>query len=255
MLDTSTAEEQHKHLERQKLDALLGWCEMTECRRRALLTYFGEEPPMRCGNCDVCVIPPKTWDATLAAQQLLSCIYRTGQRFGAAHVIDVLLGKVTDKVRQHRHTEVSTFGLGVDISAQRWRSILRQLMVGGFVTADAERFGALILTSESRPLLRGELSLQLREDPASNTSKAKSTRGPRAQISAENEGLWMALRECRARIAKDQGIPPYAVFHDSTLVEMLESRPTNLHAMRGISGVGEVKLDRYGDEFLAIISA
>jgi ATP-dependent DNA helicase RecQ len=254
MLDTSTAEEQHKRLERQKLDALLGWCEMTECRRRALLTYFGEDPPMRCGNCDICVIPPKTWDATLAAQQLLSCIYRTGQRFGAAHVIDVLLGKVTDKVRQHRHTEVSTFGLGVDISAQRWRSILRQLMVGGFVTADAERFGALVLTSESRPLLRGELSLQLREDPASNTSKAKSTRGPRAQISAENEGLWMALRECRARIAKDQGIPPYAVFHDSTLVEMLESRPANLHAMRGISGVGEVKLDRYGDEFLAIIS-
>lgn len=253
MLDTSQADENHKRLERQKLDALLGWCEITSCRRRALLAYFGDEAGETCGNCDVCVIPPATWDATTAAQQLLSSIYRTGQRFGAGHVIDVLLGKTTDKVRQHNHSTVSTFGIGMDTSAQRWRSILRQLMVRGFVHADPERYGALTLTSASRPLLRGELALQLREDPETK-ERGKRTRKTRSEVSPENAGLWDALRECRSRLAKDQGIPPYAVFHDATLLEMIEWRPRSLGAMRSINGVGEVKLDRYGDEFLAIIN-
>jgi ATP-dependent DNA helicase RecQ len=252
MLDSSEANENHKRLERQKLDALLGWCEITECRRRALLAYFGDESPAHCGNCDICVIPPVTWDATKAAQQLLSCIYRTGQRFGAGHVIDVLLGKTTDKVRQHGHAEVSTFGLGSDTSAEQWRSILRQLVVGGFVSADAERFGALVLTSESRPLLRGEVSLKLREDPKSVLG-TKNKRRPR--VSDADEELWHALRECRSRLAKDQGVPPYAVFHDATLFEMIEWRPSSLGAMRSINGIGEVKLDRYGEEFLAILNS
>ncbi|MFT4581751.1 MAG: ATP-dependent DNA helicase RecQ [Gammaproteobacteria bacterium] len=254
MLDSSEANENHKRLERQKLDALLGWCEITECRRRALLAYFGDESPAHCGNCDICVIPPVTWDATKAAQQLLSCIYRTGQRFGAGHVIDVLLGKTTDKVRQHGHAEVSTFGLGSDTSAEQWRSILRQLVVGGFVSADAERFGALVLTSESRPLLRGEVSLKLREDPKSVLG-TKNKRRPRATVSDADEELWQALRECRSRLAKDQGVPPYAVFHDATLFEMIEWRPSSLGAMRSINGIGEVKLDRYGEEFLAILNS
>jgi ATP-dependent DNA helicase RecQ len=253
MLDTSQADESHKRLERQKLDALLGWCEITNCRRRALLAYFGDESNESCGNCDVCVIPPATWDATTVAQQLLSCIYRTGQRFGAGHVIDVLLGKTTDKVRQHNHTQTSTFGIGADTSAQRWRSVLRQLMVRGFVHADSERYGALTLTSASRPLLRGELVLRLREDPETK-ERSKRKRPPRAEVSAENEELWGALREVRTRLAKEQGIPPYAVFHDATLLEMIEWRPISLGAMRSINGVGEVKLERYGEEFLAVIN-
>ncbi|MDA0824086.1 MAG: DNA helicase RecQ [Proteobacteria bacterium] len=254
MVDSSEGSENHKRRERQKLDALLGWCEITDCRRRALLAYFGDESPARCGNCDICVIPPVTWDATKAAQQLLSCIYRTGQRFGAGHVIDVLLGKTTDKVTQHGHATVSTFGLGSDTSAQQWRSILRQLVVGGFVSADPERYGALVLTSESRPLLRGEVSLSLREDTKS-AARTKHKRRAHDTVSAGDEALWQALRECRSRLAKDQGIPPYAVFHDATLLEMIEWRPSSLGAMRSINGIGEVKLDRYGEEFLAIINS
>ncbi len=252
VLDSSQADENHKRLERQKLDALLGWCEITSCRRRALLSYFGDDSCENCGNCDVCVIPPETWDATTAAQQLLSCIYRTGQRFGAGHVIDVLLGKVTNKVRQHNHAEISTFGIGAATDAQRWRSILRQLMVRGYVYADPERYGALALTSASRPLLRGEIALQLREDPESK-QRSKRKLEKRVELNPENEGLWEALRECRTRLAKEQGIPPYAVFHDATLLEMIEWRPRSLGAMRSINGVGEVKLGRYGKMFLAII--
>ena len=253
MLDASEADERHKRIERHKLDALLGWCEITVCRRHALLGYFGDDSADACGNCDICLNPPTTWDATTAAQQLLSCIYRTGQRFGAGHVIDVLLGKVTDKVKQHGHATISTFGIGAELSAQRWRSVLRQLMVGGFVTADPERYGALILSTESRPLLRGELSLQLREDPSSPARRSR-TRRARTEISGVDETLWEALKECRSRLAKDQGIPPYVVFHDSTLLEMIEIRPATLMAMRNITGVGEVKLERYAEDFLDIIN-
>ncbi len=253
MLDTSQADERHKRIERHKLDALLGWCEITTCRRHSLLAYFGDESIEACGNCDICLNPPTTWDATLAAQQLLSCIYRTGQRFGAGHVIDVLLGKNTDKVQQHGHAAISTFGIGAELSAQRWRSVLRQLMVGGFVQADPERYGALVLSPHSRPLLRGEISLQLREDP-SLPSGRKRERRERTVVSSGDEPLWALLRECRSRIAKEQSIPPYAVFHDSTLLEMLEVRPSNLATMRNINGIGDVKLERYGAQFLKLIN-
>lgn len=254
MLDASEAEESYKRIERQKLDSLLGWCEITACRRRALLAYFGDESAEFCGNCDICLSPPTTWDATTPARQLLSCVYRTGQRFGAAHVIDVLLGKLSDKARQHGHATLSTFGIGADLNAQRWRSVLRQLMVRGFVNADQERFGALVLTPESRPLLRGDLTLELREDPAAPTRKTRSRR-PRAEIEAGDEALWESLRSCRSEIAKEQGIPPYAVFHDATLLEMLANRPSTLQAMLDINGVGQVKLERYGSEFLAVLNA
>lgn len=253
MLDASEADEGHKRIERHKLDALLGWCEITVCRRHALLQYFGDDSVKACGNCDICLKPPTTWDATRAAQQLLSCIYRTGQRFGAGHVIDVLRGESTDKVKQHGHNTISTFGIGAEISAQRWRSVLRQLMVGKFVTADPERYGALILSTESRPLLRGELSLQLREDPSSPARRSR-THPTQREINDADETLWQALRECRSRLAKDQGIPPYVVFHDSTLLEMIEIRPATLTAMRNITGVGEVKLERYAEDFLDIIN-
>jgi len=256
MVDTSDAAEEHKRIERGKLDALLGWCEMTQCRRRALLAYFGDDMEAPCGNCDICLKPPTTWDATVAAQQLLSCVYRTGQRFGAGHVLDVLTGKQTDKVEQHGHGTLSTFGIGAEIDVKRWRSVLRQLMVGGYVMADQERFGALALTPASRPLLRGEIDLHLREDISAPTkSKRKGRRQPTVELDAGSTELWEALRGLRTRIAKDQGLPPYTVFHDSTLLEMASRRPTTLGAMLDVSGVGEVKLERYGADFLAIINA
>ena len=185
MVEESEADEQHKRVERTKLDALLGWCEVTVCRRAALLRYFGDEPPDSCGNCDVCIAPPKTWDGTVAAQKLMSCIVRTGQRFGAGHVIDVLRGKDTPKVRQHRHEHLSTYGIGADLGDGQWRSVLRQLVAGGYVSSDPGRFNALTLTAASKPLLRGDAALTLREetkvrqartdtgeDPATTTSRS-----------------------------------------------------------------------------------
>jgi ATP-dependent DNA helicase RecQ len=256
MLDGSDAAEAQKRIERGKLDALLGWCEITQCRRRALLAYFGDELGQACGNCDTCLKPPLTWDATIAAQQLLSCIYRTGQRFGAGHVLDVLIGKRTDKVEQHGHAALSTFGLGADIDVKRWRSVLRQLMVSGYITADQERYGALTLTPDSRPLLRGEIELHLRED-TSTPAKPKRSGGKKPAVDLDTDGtaLWEELRALRTRLAKDQGLPPYTVFHDATLLDMASVRPTTLQAMREISGVGEVKLERYGADFLAVINA
>jgi len=256
MLDGSEASEAHKRIERGKLDALLGWCEMTRCRRRALLAYFGDDLSADCGNCDICLKPPATWDATVAAQQLLSCVYRTGQRFGAGHVIDVLLGKRTAKVEQHGHFELSTFGIGADLDVIRWRSVLRQLMVGGYLSADQQRYGALVLTPESRPLLRGDIELHLREDVSAPTvRRRKRDRGSGIELKTTDEPLWNALRSRRSELARTQGLPPYAVFHDATLLEMIERRPDDLAAMRDISGVGEVKLERYGAEFLEILRA
>jgi len=255
MLDTSAADERYKRIERQKLDALLGWCEITDCRRRALLSYFGDNPPASCGNCDTCLNPPATWDATTAAQQLLSCIYRTGQRFGAGHVIDVLLGKNSEKAQLHRHTRLSTFGIGADLNVQRWRSVVRQLMVRGYIKADPDRFGALGLTAASRPLLRGEVCLRLRDDPVAPPARRARNSRTAKTISAGAKPLWESLRQCRTQIAKNKEIPPYAVFHDSTLREMVEYRPATPAEMLKINGVGQVKLERYGAEFLAIINA
>ncbi len=250
MVDESPADEQHKRLERHKLDALLGWCEMTECRRRALLAYFGDTLAAPCGNCDNCLQPPPTWDATEAARQLLSCVYRTGQRFGAAHVVDVLLGKTTEKVAQHRHGELSTFGLGRERSAEQWRSIIRQCVVRGLLRADVERYGALVLTEASRPLLRGETTLWLREDPAAPARRATKRPAPAAPASSP---LWEALRACRKRLADEHGVPPYVVFHDATLAAMLSERPSSAADLLDLPGVGQAKLARYGDAFLEVL--
>ncbi|MDZ7841999.1 MAG: DNA helicase RecQ [Gammaproteobacteria bacterium] len=256
MLDESGASDQQKRIERQKLDALLGWCEVTTCRRRALLEYFNDSLEGDCGNCDICLRPPTTWDATVAAQKLLSCVYRTGQRFGSAHVIDVLLGKRSDKTAQHRHDQLSTFGIGADLAQQQWRSILRQLLVQGYLYADAERFGALTLTAQSRSLLRGEITLFLREDPGAreDNSLRKKPRADRDAVPEEDRGLWEALRDCRKRLADEHGVPPYMVFHDSTLMDMLAYRPATNDDLLAINGVGQAKLDRYGEAFLAVIN-
>ncbi len=256
MLDESGASEQQKRIERQKLDALLGWCEVTTCRRRALLEYFNDGLTGDCGNCDICLRPPTTWDATVAAQKLLSCVYRTGQRFGSAHVIDVLLGKRSDKTAQHRHDGLSTFGIGADLTQQQWRSIVRQLLVQGYLYADAERFGALTLTAQSRSLLRGEITLFLREDLGAREEKSlrKKPRSDRDAVPDQDRGLWEALRDCRKRLADEHGVPPYMVFHDATLMDMLAYRPATNEDLLAINGVGQAKLERYGEAFLAVIN-
>lgn len=257
MLDESNTPDQQKRIERYKLDALLGWCEVTECRRRALLEYFNDAYDGDCGNCDICLQPPKTWDATVVAQKLLSCVYRTGQRFGSAHVVDVLLGKRTDKAVQHHHDDLSTFGIGADLGQQQWRSVLRQLMVQGFLYTDVERFGALTLTEKSRPLLRGEFTLFLREDLRDREQKALRKQPKRErtleEIADTDRDLWEALRSCRKRLADEQGVPPYMVFHDATLMEMLEHRPVSESDLITLNGIGQAKLERYGEAFLAVI--
>jgi len=253
MVDRSPANEDHKRNERQKLDALLGWCEVTQCRRQPLLAYFGEHGHEPCGNCDTCLTPPKTWDATEAARMLLSCVYRTGQRFGAGQVIDVLRGKETDKVKQHQHQQLSCFGVGQDLTPERCSSIIRQLLVRGFIIADAERYGALRLTDSARPLLRGEVQLSLREDSRESLLKHKKIR-KHAHVSDEDSSLWDQLRACRKTLADDNGIPPYQVFHDATLMEMMEVHPTSDDQLLQISGVGEKKLEKFGEAFLEVIN-
>ena len=258
LVDQGEASEQQKRIERSKLDALLGWCEVTACRRAALLRYFGDHMTDPCGNCDICLDPPKTYDGTVEAQKLMSCIVRTGQYFGAGHVIDVLRGKDTAKVQQHRHDKLSTFGIGAELSEKHWRSLLRQLIAHRFVLADAARFGALRLTQAARPLLRGETTLTLREDAVANRSRQRSpakSRDDGFEITTQDEALWEALRECRLRLADDASVPPYVVFHDATLKEFVRLRPQSRDAMVAVHGVGQAKLDRYADAFLEVIAA
>jgi ATP-dependent DNA helicase RecQ len=254
MVDDSDADEEHKRHDRQKLDALLGWCEVTDCRRRPLLAYFGDEHPEHCGNCDNCLAPPATWDGTEAAQKLLSSVYRTGQRFGAAHVVDVLLGKDTEKIRQHRHEQLSVYGIGTELGGPAWRSVVRQLIVQGFLRSDQRRFGALVLTGQSRALLKGEITLQLREDRKLATSK-KKRRDTAATLEAADQSLFEALRKRRKEIADGLDLPPYVIFHDATLKQMAEVRPKTEAELLSIHGVGEAKIARYGRAFLEVIAA
>ena len=254
MVDDSDADEAHKRHDRQKLDALLGWCEVTDCRRRPLLAYFGDEYPEDCGNCDNCLGPPATWDGTEVAQKLLSTVYRTGQRFGAAHVVDVLLGKDTDKIRQHGHDRLSVHGIGTELGGPAWRSVARQLIVQGYLRSDQRRYGALVLTEQSRSVLRGEIALKLREDRKLKTEK-KKRRDSSTALAPADQSLFEALRRRRKEIADELDLPPYVIFHDATLMQLAEHRPTTEAAMLGINGVGAVKLERYGKAFLEIIAA
>ena len=253
MLDQSDADEEYKRFERTKLDALLGWCEALGCRRRPLLEYFGDTLENDCGNCDGCLEPVETWDGLEAAQKLLSAVYRTGQRFGAAHVVDVLLGKATEKVLQHRHNELSVFEIGADLPAQTWRSVVRQLIVKGYLRADAERYGALVLTPKSRKILRGEVPLSFRKDPARTKKTKRPTLAP-AAVGAEDTDLWDALRACRRELADEHGVPAYVIFHDRTLHEMMLARPRNEGELLTINGVGQAKLERYGKRFLDVLA-
>ena len=256
MAQGSDGSEQFKRAERHKLDAMLGLCEVTSCRRKVLLSYFADEAPNQCGNCDNCQLPPVTWDATEAAQKVLSCIYRTGQRFGVVHVMDVLQGKENEKVLQHSHQELSTFGIGSDIHEAQWRSVIRQLVVRGFLRVDLEGYSALQLTDLCRPVLKGEQLLHLRKDeikaPATKKGSAKSYK--KTQIPPEDQELWDELRDCRKYLAEEHNVPPYLIFHDATLKEMLDIMPMSGSELLTITGVGDSKLEKYGADFIEIIS-
>jgi len=253
MVETSQAGDARKRNDRAKLDALLGWCEVTDCRRRSLLAYFGDEIEQDCGNCDVCLTPPEVFDGTEVARKILSAVYRTGQRFGAVHVIDVLMGKDTEKVRQHGHNELAVFGIGTELEQAQWRSVLRQLVVLGLITVDSAGYGALQLSERSRPLLRGEVDLPLRRDLLV-ASKARKPKRKAVDMADEDRGLFDALRECRKELAEENSVPPYVIFHDATLMQMAAEKPTTPDSLLEISGVGQTKLDRYGALFLQVIS-
>jgi len=258
MLDSGDAPEERKRVERQKLDALLGFCESTDCRHQTILRYFGEAHPGSCGQCDNCLDPVDTWDATQAAQMALSCVYRTGQRFGVVHLIDVLLGKSTPQIEKFQHQKLSTFGIGQSFTQAQWSSVYRQLVAAGLLTVEMEAFGGLRLTDESRPVLRGEQTVWLRRDPEPAKRKSsKAERGARAReafAGANENPLWLALKAKRLELAREQGVPPYVIFHDSTLLEILNNCPGNLAELGEISGIGQAKLTRYGDAFLQVLN-
>ena len=252
LIERSAADEERQRHELHKLDALLGWCEGTECRRRPLLRYFGDSLAEDCGNCDNCLAPPATWDGLEAAQKLLSAVYRTGQRFGAAHIVDVLRGSTSEKIRRHDHDSLSVFNIGTERSPQAWRSVIRQLIVQGYLRVAQERHGALVLTEASRPLLRGEVAVRFREDPQGSAPR-KRPRTTGKHLSDEDQTLWESLRECRRRLAAEQGVPPYVIFHDATLLEMVAQRPQNRDELLTLSGIGRAKLERYGQIFIDLI--
>ncbi|MDH3594990.1 MAG: DNA helicase RecQ [Rhodospirillales bacterium] len=254
LLEASAAPDGQKRIERQKLAALLGYCETVRCRRQVLLEYFGETLPEPCGNCDTCLEPAASFDGTEAARKALSCVYRTGQIFGAQHVIDVLLGGDTEKVRKFRHDALSTYGIGGEFSRAEWRSIFRQLVSLGLLAVDIEGHGGLRLGPEARPVLRGERRIELRRDPVRGRPAAAKGRRPVLFEDARDETLFQALRARRLQFAKAQEVPPYVIFHDSTLAAMARARPRRLQELAGISGVGQAKLDRYGEDFLAVIA-
>jgi len=253
MLQDSNADEAHKRIEYHKLDAMLALCEQVHCRRQALLGYFGDLLEQPCGNCDTCLEPVNTWDGTVAAQKALSCIHRTQQRYGVGYLIDVLRGKATERIVKAAHDKLSTFGIGVDIEEQQWHSVFRQLVARGLVAVDFERFGALQLTESCRPILRGEQQLMLRKDLKAEKVKG-SKKTSREFAKTDDTLLWNALRAKRKMIADAQDVPPYVIFHDATLMAMLEAKPTNRQQMGLLSGVGVRKLELYADEFLAVIS-
>ncbi|MEH6502574.1 MAG: DNA helicase RecQ [Cycloclasticus sp.] len=251
-LQNSTADELHKRAEHNKLESMLGLCELIACRRQALLNYFDEASNQRCGACDNCVSPPEKWDGSVAAQKALSTIYRTEQRFGVNYIIDILMGKADQRVLQNGHDKVSTFGIGKEFSMTEWRTIFRQLIALGYLNVEAESYGSLKLTEKCRPVLRGEQALELRKQLKEEKLGAeKKTKSP---VRPQDLPLWEALRALRTQLADEAGVPPYVIFHDVTLQEMVKKRPNTTADMRYISGVGDQKINRYGQQFLAEIA-
>lgn len=252
MLEQSPGAEEFKRVERHKLDAMLGLCEITSCRRKALLHYFDERYKDHCGNCDSCLNPADTWEATEAVRKALSCVHRSGQRFGVNHLVDVLIGKDGPKIQQHGHQSLSTFGIGADLDATRWKSVYRQLVARGLLTVDMNGYGALQLAEACRPVLRGEETIELRKDVAEVSLRKKGSAA--VSLRGGDQALWQALRVLRKNLAEEHSLAPFMVFHDATLMEMVQNRPQTLDQMLLVSGVGASKLEHYGEAFLEAIA-
>ena len=254
MLNNSDGDERHKRIEQHKLDAMLALCEETRCRRQTLLAYFDEELPNPCGHCDNCIDGVETWDATEPARQALSAVYRSGQRYGVGHLVDILLGRDNEKIRAAGHQHLAVFGVGKGFSEVEWRTLFRQLVARGLADVDLDGFGGLRLSETCRPLLRGEVSLQLRREPKpAQAAKASSSAASQLVRGHERE-MWEALRSLRRKLAEEHSVPPYVIFPDATLLEMLRSQPSSLSDMAEVSGVGARKLERYGQAFLEVLN-
>lgn len=254
MMDQSDAAEEFKREEKRKVDAVLALCESVQCRRQLLLQHFGEALEKPCGHCDNCVEPSPTWEATEPARLALSAVYRSGSRYGAEYLIEVLHGEASERVKGNGHEALSVFGKGRDLHEKEWRSIFRQLLAKGFLQIDPEGFGALRLDDSCRPLLRGEATLMLRREQQKTVTPRKTGGKPVLEIASEDRVLWEALRAKRRQLAQDQGVPPYVIFHDSTLLAILEARPRSLREMQHLAGIGESKLERYGESFLSVVN-
>lgn len=250
MMAGSGGSEEFKRAEQHRLNAMLGLCEITTCRRQTLLAYFGEILEQPCGNCDTCLEPAQTWDGTEAARMALSAAYRTGQRFGVNHLIDVLRGADTDKIFQFDHHHLASYGIGTDLDNNQWRSVFRQLVARGYLSVDLERFGGLRLETACRPLLRGEERIELRLDIKVKAAKRQTKTALALDVDV---ALWEALRDCRREFAEERGVPPYVIFHDSALQEMCVNLPRDLNEFSLVSGVGERKLEKYGPAFVRVI--
>ncbi len=260
MIEQSDSGDERKRLEHRKLDALVGYCETMRCRRQVLLANFGEDYAAKgagqpCGNCDNCLDPPAAWDATVPAQKALSCVYRSGQRFGAAHIIDILRGSESERIRQFGHDQLSTYGVGTDVDARVWKSVLRQLVAQGLLDVDAEGYGGLRLTEASRGVLKGETQVMLRK-PTNTKERVRTTRaatGADIDLAPADQPLFESLRALRGRLAREQNVPAYVIFHDATLREIARLRPISHGQLGGIGGVGAGKLERYGDAVLETV--
>jgi len=254
MIEQSEAGEERKALERSKLDHLLGYCESMQCRRQVLLAGFGETYPQPCGNCDNCLLPPDAWDASVAAQKALSCVYRSGQRFGVGHLIDILRGGENEKVRQFGHTELSTYGIGKDLDARTWRSVFRQLVASSLLEVDSSAYGGLRLTDGSREVLKGQRKVMMRrETPKAARERDRSGQRTGLSVLPQDLALFNALRGLRAELAREQNVPAFVIFHDSTLRNIAEQRPTSVDALGRVGGIGGTKLARYGDRLVEIV--
>ena len=253
-IDRSDGGEAYQKVQRQKLDALIGLCEMAACRRQALLGYFGETLPEPCGNCDNCLAPPEMIDGTVAAQKALSAAFRTGERFGVGYLADVLLGKQDPRIERNGHDRLSVFGIGDELNAAGWRRLFRQLITGGQLAVDSEGHGSLTLTEKARPVLRGEEKFLIRQSPKDLESKVRRKGRKELTIADADEPLYRELKALRLRLASEARVPPYVICHDRTLAELAQRRPTSIDQLTGIIGLGQVKIDRYGAALIEVVA-
>jgi len=253
LIQQGEAGDERKRLELGKLDALLGYCESTQCRRQGLLGWFGEPHAGACGNCDNCLDPPLSWDGTEAARKALSCVYRTGQRFGAGHLIDVLRGVDSEKSRQWGHERLSTWGIGSDLDERQWRGVFRQLVAAGLLEVDSDAYGGLRLTDGSRQVLKGERKVMMRRESPRTRERERGGQRTGLSVLPQDLALFNALRGLRAELAREQNVPAFVIFHDSTLRNIAEQRPTSLDELARVGGIGGTKLSRYGPQLIEVV--